>query len=277
MSEENETKTSKVTETIEAVSGLVKVVPIYQDLIQPAAREVGKSLETVAKSVNVALSPLKGLVWSFDKIQKFIDTRVSGKLKNTPESDIQTPKGNIVVPALQALSYTDGEPELQELFANLIAGSMDKNTSKFAHPSFVETIKQLTPDEAKLLGLLSKGGAFPLVTIRSELKEGEGGLNILRHVSLLGEKAKCDNPQLTSVALDNLQRQGLIVIPRNFSYTEKAIYKELKEHPKVVEIINKINSSEGHTAMIVEEIIEITNYGSQFIQICVVSHELHRK
>jgi len=277
MSEESENKSGKVKETVEAVTGLVKAVPIYKDAIQPAAKEVGKSLETVAKTVNVALSPLKGLVWSFDKIQEFIDTKISSKLKNTPEKDIITPKGNIVVPALQALSYSGDEPELQELFANLIAGSMDKNTSKFAHPSFVETIKQLTPDEAKLLRLLSKGGAFPSITIRSEIKTKRGGVNILRHVSLLGKKALCDNPQLTSVALDNLQRQGLIVIPINYSYTDKNIYKEIKEHPEVVEIIEQINNIEDRKAKIVEEAIEITDYGNQFIQICVIPHEVHRK
>lgn len=259
------------------MTGLVKAVPVYQDSIQPAAKEVGKSLETVAKAVNVALMPIKGFVWSFEKLQEFIDTKISGKLKNTPEEEIQTPKGNIVVPALQALSYSADEPELQELFANLIAGSMDKHTAQFAHPSFVDTIKQLTPDEAKLLKYFSKEKSLPTITIRSELKQGPGGFNLARHISLLGEKAECQNPHLTPVALDNLQRQGLIEIPHNYSYTDKSSYEELKNHEDVTKAVEEINKSEDRKAKIVEETVQITDFGIQFIQICVIDHLEHRK
>ncbi len=48
MSDDNE-----VTSTIKAVAELAKVVPIYQDAIQPAAKQVGKALETVTKAVHV--------------------------------------------------------------------------------------------------------------------------------------------------------------------------------------------------------------------------------
>lgn len=275
MAEEN--SNNKIKDTIDAVTGLTKNIPIYPDAIQPAAKEVGKSLETVAKTVNVALLPLKAMVWSFDKLQGFIDTIVSDKLKNTPANEIQTPKANIVVPALQALSYTGDEPELQELFANLIASSMDKHTSDFVHPSFVEQIKQLTPDEAKLLKYFSVTTNLPTITIRSELKEGKGGWDVYRHVSLFGEKSGCENPHLTSVALDNLIRLGLIEIPHTYSYTDKMIYEELKNDSNVKSACEQIDKEEGRKCKIVEEMISITDFGNQFINICVTDHKEHRK
>ena len=278
MSEENkESKDNRISETINAVTGLVKSVPVYSDTIQPAAKEVGKSLETIVKTVNVALTPLKALVWSFEKLQNFIDTKVSEKLKNTPENEIQTPKSNIVVPALQALSYSGDEPELQELFANLIASSMDSHTSDFAHPSFVETIKQLTPDEAKILRYLSIELNLPTITIRSETKDGSGGWDMHRHVSLFGEKANCTNPHLTSVALDNFIRLGIIEIPSNYAYTNKELYKELKEDKEIKTIIESIDNEENRKSKLVEEMVIITDFGRQFINVCVTDHSNHRK
>ncbi|MBL0257557.1 MAG: DUF4393 domain-containing protein [Bacteroidetes bacterium] len=263
MSEQNkEPSENKVSETINAVTGLVKTVPVYTDTIQPAAKEIGKTLETVAKTVNVALFPLKALVWSFEKLQIFIDTKVSEKLKNTPESEIKTPNQNMVVPFVIIMS--GDEPELQELFANLIASSMDNHTSNFVHPSFVETIKQLTPDEAKILRYISKEANLPTtIAIRSESSNlQEGGWDMYRHVSLFGEKAFCVNPHLTSVALDNFIRLGIIEIRKDYSYTEKKIYSELMDDKEVKEVIENINKTEGRKVRIVEEMVIITDFGA---------------
>ncbi|MDA3137076.1 hypothetical protein HG619_23180 [Pseudomonas syringae] len=57
MSEEE--STNVVKGTIEAATGLVKAVPIYEDAIQPVAKQVGKSLEIVGQAVNVALMPIQ--------------------------------------------------------------------------------------------------------------------------------------------------------------------------------------------------------------------------
>ena len=55
----------EVRDTAEAVKGIVEAVPVYEDLLQPAVRQVGKALETVAKCVHIALFPVATLVWSY--------------------------------------------------------------------------------------------------------------------------------------------------------------------------------------------------------------------
>ncbi|MDR6943028.1 hypothetical protein [Mucilaginibacter pocheonensis] len=50
---------SNVKSTIEAVTGLVKAVPVYEDALQPAAKQVGKSLETGCKSCQYSFSALE--------------------------------------------------------------------------------------------------------------------------------------------------------------------------------------------------------------------------
>jgi len=65
------------------VTGAAKAIPVYQDIAQPAAQEVGKALQTVAKTVHIALAPVSALVWGYDQIKEFVSTKVSDRLKNS--------------------------------------------------------------------------------------------------------------------------------------------------------------------------------------------------
>ena len=77
MSEENKAK-----DVIDSVTGLMTAVPVYPDLLQPATQELGKTLQTVAKAINVALAPVSMLVWGYDQIKDFVSTKVADRLKN---------------------------------------------------------------------------------------------------------------------------------------------------------------------------------------------------
>lgn len=61
---------------------IVEAVPVYQDAIQPGAKQVGKALETVGKAVNLALEPIVGLVWGYDCIKELVTNRLAEKLRN---------------------------------------------------------------------------------------------------------------------------------------------------------------------------------------------------
>ena len=67
MPEEND-KSGSITEIVKAVGELADKVPVYQDAIQPAAKQIGKGLEVVAKAVNAALTPVEGLIWGVEQI-----------------------------------------------------------------------------------------------------------------------------------------------------------------------------------------------------------------
>ena len=60
---------SKIRDVVDAVAGVAKAVPVYQDLAQPAAQEIGKALQTVAKTVHIALAPVSAMVWGYDQIK----------------------------------------------------------------------------------------------------------------------------------------------------------------------------------------------------------------
>lgn len=254
--------------TIKAVSELAKAVPIYQDAVQPAAKEAGKSLHLVARAVNAALTPVEGLVWGVERIRDFVRERVAAKLDNVPPEDVQPPKPHIAVPAIEALRYTGEESDLADLYANLLATSMDKVTAYRAHPGFVDMIKNMSPDEARIMRYLALNGDQPLINIKQVVNEQGHFRTVNRHVSLLGIKAQCAHPPLTANYLDNLARLGLIEIPQRFMIRED-LYKEIEDYPQIKSITEQIAKTEGSKVEIEKEKIELTDLGKQFVRACV--------
>lgn len=272
MSEEN-----KIRDAADAIKGVVEAVPVYQDVVQPAAKEVGTALQTVAKTIHIVLAPVSALVWGYDKLKDFLSTRVADKLKNVPPECIATPKPNVAGPALEALRYTGHEESLREMYANLLAASMDTRTAQGAHPAFVEIIKQLTPDEARLLTLFVVHRPFPLISVRRVYKvrtaTETGGYDLLTNFSLLGWEAGCDYPEETPTYLDNLCRLGLAEIPSMYRYTTPYAYDALENHPKVQELKDAFESDDKFRLDVSRKGLRITHLGRLFCNTCVVSHE----
>lgn len=259
-----------VGETAKAVAELAKSVPIYQDAIQPAAKEAGKSLHLVTRAVNAALTPVEGLVWGVEKIRDFVRERVAAKLDNVPPEEVQQPKPHVAVPAIEALRYTGAESDLAELYANLLATSMDKATAYRAHPGFVDMIKNMSPDEARIMKFLATSGSQPLVNVKATQKEGGGFQIVHRHLSLIGIKAQCDHVPLAATYLDNLVRLGLIEIPNMRRIKSDDPYKEIEDFPQVLSILEELRQVETHTIEVEKIKLDLTDLGRQFIRTCVI-------
>lgn len=269
MSSEDD-KSSPICETAKAVAEVVKSVPVYQDAIQPAAKEVGKSLYLVARAVNAALAPIESLVWGVDKIRDFVRDRVAAKLDNVPTEDVHPPKTHIAVPAIEALRYTGTESDLAELYANLLATSIDRATAYRAHPGFVDMIKNMSPDEARVMKFLATAGSQPLINIKYVTKK-DGGFQILyRHLSLIGVKASCEHCTLTATYLDNLMRLGLIEIPETKRFKSDEPYNEIENHPQIKRIIEDFGKAETHRVEVEKLKLDLTDLGRQFIRSCVI-------
>ncbi len=259
-----------VGQTAKAVAELAKSVPIYQDAIQPAAKEAGKSFHLVVRAVNAALTPVEGLVWGVEKIRDFVRDRVARKLDNVPLEDVQQPKPHIAVPAIEALRYTGAESDLAELYANLLATSMDRVTAYRAHPGFVDMIKNMSPDEAKIMRFLATSHSQPLVNVKVTNREGGGFVVVHRHLSLIGIKAQCEHVPLAATYLDNLVRLGLIEIPNMRRLKSDTPYKEIEDFPQVQTILQDLRKVEANDVEVERIKLEVTDLGKQFIQTCVI-------
>lgn len=268
---------NNVRDAADAVKGVVEAIPIYQDALQPAAKELGTGLQTVAKTIHIALAPVSALVWGYDKIKDFVSTRVAEKLRDVPPENIITPKPNVAGPILESLRYTGHEETLREMYANLLAASMDKRTATHAHPAFAEMIRQLVPDEGKLLSIMARPRALPLLDVRwkykSETPEQRGGMDVATNFSLLGWEANCEFPDEAPKYIDNLCRLGLAEVPTFLEYTAPNIYEPLEQHPIVVSMKRAIEARPEHVASSKRKGLRVTELGKQFCHICVIPHE----
>lgn len=259
-----------IKQTVDSVTALTKAVPIYQDAIQPLAKETGKALGTVGKAVNVALAPISLVIWGYEKISDFLENKVAEKLKKVPEERISTPPPNIAGPAIEALKFTGHDETLQDLFANLIANALDSKTVLEAHPAFVDIIKNISSDEGLILKLFASNQQFPMIDVKLNTKKN-GGFNILRrNVSEIGNLANCKHPQLTTNYLDNLCRLGLLEIPSGRMINDPKVYEKLTNDPNIEQIKKQFENNEDFSVGFDQKYIEVTGMGRQFINACVV-------
>ena len=266
-----EDELSKVNDSVKAVTGLVKAVPIYQDALQPLAKETGKALQTIGKVVNTALIPVKGLVWGAEKFEKFIKFKVEEKLKNTHVNDICSPNLSIAGPAFESLKYVGHEETLQEMYANLLANAMDINTKDDAHPSFVEIIKQLSSEEAKLLLFLSQQTSYPDLCSNSQQVTVQGGFFGIGDSGIISNQVKKEFSDLCldfkeymniDSALDNyLRLQILDIESQTVQRIEDNWFGFSMDEDKVSE---KLQLEIKHN-----EKLFFTSFGQKFIKICV--------
>lgn len=263
---DNNNKETNVKATIDAVTGLVKAVPVYQDTLQPSAKQIGQSLETVTKTVNIALAPIKALVWGYEKIENYINQRVSEKLKNVPEENITTPKPEVAGPAVEALRFAGHDENLRELYANLLANAMDKNTIHEAHPGFVEILKNISSDEAILLQAFISKQQYPLLDVRAKTEgKNAGYIVVVSNFSHLDKIVKVERPDLIPSYLDNLCRLGILDIPALTKIIVTDAYKEL-ENDVTLDKIKKQIEDLNRKVELNQKMVKVTNFGNQFVR-----------
>ena len=140
--------------------------------------------------MRVALAPVTALVWGYDKIKDFLEPAVAQRLANLRPEHIITPSPMVAGPAIEALRFAGHDPTLREMYATLLATAMDANRVRDAHPAFVEIIRQLTADEARIVGLFATSNDFPIIRVAEILTPSTFDI-LLDRFSILGDKAKC--------------------------------------------------------------------------------------
>ncbi len=199
----------------EGAGKLLGAIPeLYDDLAKPAVQEVGKTLALPLQAVNALLvNPRKWIANAEYKLQE-TNVLIANKLKYIDENKLIAPPDYVAVPALQALSYSMDSDDLRDLYANLLAKSMNAETSNSVHPAYVEIIKQFSPIDATLFkhivsDLSSKNGDIALLNIVVKSND-ENDEVVKRFINVV----ECDEYTLSEIAqsVDNLIRCGLIAV-----------------------------------------------------------------
>lgn len=258
--------------TKEAVKEVAK--DIYIDGGRPVVKPTGELIGLLPRTIKAALLPLEK--WILEREYNLDETKklLAEKLKNVPLDQIQPPEAYIAVPALQYISYCMNNKELRDMYANLLANSMNKVIKNGVHPGFVEIIKQLCPDEAKILRYIYVHTVVPTITVRYENEKNEE-IDVIKNFSDVGERTQCEYPFEINKYFDNLIRLGLLETLPDRRLTNEKVYENLKHHPYILKRTGKsVLAQFGYSkANLKEGYMCLTDYGKSFCNICINTDE----
>lgn len=244
---------------------------VYEDAGHEIIQPTGKTLSLIPRAVRAALQPLERWImvqeYNLEVFRKTLDY----KLAHVDPEKIVTPEPYVAVPALQAVTYCMDNEELRNMYANLLAKSMNEATKDGVHPAYVEIIKQLCPDEAKMMRYMMENPQLPSLSVRVYKSDRSGFIYILKHFSDITELADCEKIDGFAYYLDNLIRLGLIRIPEDEHFVNSEKYEPLKQHPRIVQLIDHFQGkyAEYPNVDLDKQIIMLTDFGKQFCNICI--------
>lgn len=250
--------------------------PIEEALV-PVAKEIGKTISYSWYCTFGAKAQYKGETLKLTVQKNIEDFRqeLSSGINEIPPENLTEPKLSIIGPALEASKYYIEEKTLRNMFASLVASSVDNRKSNLVQPFFVEAIKQMTAADAQNIMYLSKKfngfESFPIVNYENERTDSNGVVSrqlVLGNVlinQIENKTINADSLKICSTSLLNLQRLGLININYNkgladFDYQvfyDTDFFNSPSKENTPTNVTREI--SRGH--------VELTQLGEDFVKV----------
>jgi hypothetical protein len=269
MSDSSEEGSSPTDGTLAEVTKHLIIIPKDDQDMKDAGKNVASSLKTITGTVDRVLSPLAAINNGFDSASKYFKKYFKKDLVKVtfgtkPENHID-PKISVAGPAMQGLAYSHEEKELKEMYLNLLARAMDSETASNAHPSFVEIIKQLNAEEARLLKMFLPHKEHEIASLRLIVKEN-GQYHVVQN-NIVNVRDKNDEPAsnpMLSAYIDNWTRLGLMTI--DYTRRKPSKYEWVKERPEYKDVETPIIADSGFQSRVefTRGVISCTKFGQVF-------------
>ncbi|MEG0007966.1 MAG: DUF4393 domain-containing protein [Aeromonas sp.] len=240
--------------------------------VKEAAGNLGQTAVTLTKTINNVLLPLAAVNFAFDKAKFYFSSKfqrdLAEKTKKIPPEHIVEPKASIAGPTLQGLAFTHEEPNLRDMYLNLLTTSMDGRSASFAHPAFVEIIKQLDSEEAHLIqGVLQASLPHPIVQVIRTLKDNAGYQLLALHVlnlTRLDTNEPLENKRLPAM-IDNWIRLGLVEVTYGTHLIDTGVYSWADKRPEYLRLIVEPQPA-GAKIEYEKGVMRCTDLGKRFAQ-----------
>ena len=238
---------------------------IYDDTLHPAAVSFGDILSYFPRTLGVWLQKWKKWVIKKEVDFALFEKELYEKLKDTPEEKLSEPEPYVIIPLIQQYSYSYTNEQLRKMYINLLVSSMNTDKKWDVHPSFVDLIRQLTPDESKLIELFPTNSIniLPLIDIMFKTGKGKGDVTFISNFSNIGNDI-LDCPKNINIYLENLERLKLISI-EEIHLLDDSLYEPLENDPHITYFMNNIKSQEGQYLFVKRKSFHVTPYGISFM------------
>ena len=181
-----------------------------------------------------------------------------------PAENIQQPRMAILGPTLEAAKFYYDEDDLRDMFAKLIAASLDSSKNDTIRSSFVEIIKQLEPIDASNLKLFKDSKFMPCVKLDLLEPDGLSSSTIVDFLFASNpDFPMADNHQSS---FDNLSRLGLVNVSFIWHLTDDEDYSA---YSLEMFDFSNVKIKDGRRPQLTKGVIELTSLGKDFISVCL--------
>lgn len=196
----------------ETASNLIQAKQITSQTAINKARLSGLPFQVLTMALDAVGYAGRKINDMFNNMSEKQQRLLREKINRVVDKDVSISSLPTLASATEAYLYTEQEPDLAELFENLIANTVDR--TKNVHPSFVEILKQLSSKDASLLKMLFPYLFDSEIAICSILlyRKEQGFKYIYRNLLSLSCKGTSEPyiEQDLPIIIDNLIRLQLI-------------------------------------------------------------------
>jgi hypothetical protein len=240
---------------------------VYGDLLKPGVAQVGKALGGIIGLGNTVLWPVHLLNERSRIALEANLERYRQRLADVPTEKIDPISPEVGVPIAERLTYLT-DPDLREMYTALLSRASIAETKHAAHPSFVNVLNNLTPDEAQLVRqLFSFDGQTPFISVQSRAPGQQGFMELADVYFRLNENVRLVAPHNLSAYISNLRGLGLIRLRADMHLLPKSIYVPLIED---MNLKHKQLTDPPHNFTLEFPLgkIDMTNFGMMFFSAC---------
>ena len=250
-----------------AVADPALLKEIYGDLAKPGVSQVGKALGGILGLGNTVLWPIHLLN---ERSRVALEANLESyrkKLESVPEANIVTPPAEVGVPIAEKLAYVT-DVDLRELYTSLLAKASNSQTQSLAHPSFVNVLNNLSPDEANLLKFFDRHNQVAFCSGRFIDPQKNYWIQVIDLHFSLDSDTPLVFPANKVAYISNLEGLGLVRVLRDVFIVPETIYEPMEAQLKAAfqNVPSPPNLPEFQTQ---RGKLEVTQFGTLFLQACV--------
>lgn len=159
--------------------------------------------------------------------------------------------------SVERLHYLEDEPNLAELFEELLISIIDSSKKYINHPAYVEVLKQISNQEAHNLKLIFSHSPNSIAICNFGFKHHNGGT-----IPLLKYCLPIPFSEIPAQALENWERLKLIEIVIDLEWiTDDSSYKYIQD---ILAALEKENTSYTEHLEIRKGVLRFTEFGKNF-------------
>lgn len=245
------------------------------DLLAKPAESTGSAVSTIIDFFrNTVLLPMQKYNIKAERNLQQYQKDLEDSINQIPKDRQTEPDMNIWGQTMDALKWNmgDNQEHIRNMFTKILSADIDKNTKSTVQPAFIEIVRQLAKDDARILtDIFQKNSSINLYERRQYVRSvGDPKPNesflIKRFLATTNKDAQLLEIDF-EMSLDNLKRLGIINEINGYFGTRK--------------LANRFNSSSkwqhfsnDQTYETMFELkqnnrLEVTKFGREFLNICI--------